>query len=239
MQTTMAIMRKELRSYFNQPIAYVFLMLFVGAALVSFFQDVWATGQTSMRGLFDTLPLLLLFVVPALTMRLWSEERKLGTLEVLLTLPIRHRDLVLGKFLASMVLLAMALVLTLGAAITMASLGSLDWGPVVGGYAAALLLGASYLAIGMLVSATTENQILAFLGALLICFVLWMVGEEFFAVLWAQQEIAETFAIFGTGSRFRSVARGVLDVRDLIYYASLIVACLGANIVILEARKEG
>jgi ABC-2 type transport system permease protein len=237
MTTTIAILRKELRSYFNSPIAYVFLMLFSGVALASFFHDIWARDQATLRGLFDVLPLMLLLVVPALTMRLWSEERKLGTFEILMTLPVRHRDVVFGKFLASWALLGLALLLTIGAAITMQTYGDLDMGPVIGGYAAALLMGASYLAIGMLVSALTENQILAFLGALLICFALWVLGEEFFLGLFPQ-DIAERLSWFGTGARFRSVARGVLDLRDLIYYASVIVVCLGANMAVLEARKE-
>ncbi|GIW72218.1 MAG: ABC transporter permease [Planctomycetota bacterium] len=237
MQTMLAIVKKELRTYFNSPIAYVFLLLFAGVALASFFQQIWALKQASLRPLFDVLPLILLLVVPALTMRLWSEERKLGTYEVLMTLPVRSIEAVLGKFLASLLLLALALVLTAGAAITVASLGPLDWGPVAGGYAAALFMGAAYLAVGLLVSAATDNQILAFLGALLVCFGLWAVGEEFFLRLWPQP-LAETLAVFGTGARFRSIARGVLDLRDLVYYASVVVVCLGANVAILEARKE-
>ncbi len=138
MGTTIAIFRKELRSYFNSPIAYVFLILFVNAALAMFFRSLWASNQASLRGLFDALPLMLLLVVPALTMRLWSEERKLGTFEILMTLPVRSRDAVLGKFFASWALLAVALVLTLGAPITIALYGEPDLGPIVGGYAAAV-----------------------------------------------------------------------------------------------------
>lgn len=238
MKTTIAIVRKELRGYFNSPIAYVFLVLFANAALLAFFRDLWGRNEATLRGLFDVLPLLLLLVVPALTMRLWSEERQLGTFEVLMTLPVRERDAVLGKFLASWVLLALALLLTAGAVVTASWLGDLDPGPVTGGYAAAVLLGGSYLALGMLISALTENQILAFLGALLACFALWVIGEEFFLGLWPQP-VAETLAIFGSGAHFRSVARGVLDLRDLLYYGSLIVVCLGANMAVLEARKEG
>jgi ABC-2 type transport system permease protein len=235
-----AITKKELRAYLNSTIAYVFLLLFSGAALVGFFNfpSIWSTNQATLRSLFDALPLLLLVLVPALTMRLWSEERKLGTLEILMTLPVSDSAVVLGKFLASLLLLAFGLLLTLGAAFTVAAYGNLDTGPVIGGYVAALLLGASYLSIGLLISSLTQDQILAFLGALLCCFALWAVGEEFFLRLWPQS-VASVFESFGTGARFRSIARGVLDVRDLAYYASIVVLCLGANTAALKARREG
>ena len=155
---------RELRSYFNSPIAYIFLAAFVGAALFTFFniKAFFSHGQADLRGLFDAIPLLTLLLVPALTMRLWAEEAKQGTMELLLTLPARDHELVCGKFLASWALLAIGLAMTLPLAITVSSLGNLDWGPVVGGYVGALLLGAAYLSVGQFVSALTENQILAF-----------------------------------------------------------------------------
>ncbi|MFC1707705.1 ABC transporter permease [Planctomycetota bacterium] len=237
MHTVLTVTRKELKAYFNSPIAYVFLVLFCGAALASFFHEAWALRQATLRPLFDTLPLLMLLLVPALTMRLWSEEQKLGTLEVLLTMPVRDGEVVIGKFLASLLLLAIGLALTLGAALTMAFCGSVDHGPILGGYAAALLVGAAYLSVGLLISSLTENQILSFLGALVVCFCLWLVGEEFFLRVWPQS-LASVFEQFGTGARFRSIARGVLDLRDLVYYGSIIALCLSANAVALNARKE-
>lgn len=238
MHTILAVTRKELRAYFNSTIAYVFLIVFAGAGLARFFHQVWVIDQATLRPLLEVLPLLLLVLVPALTMRLWSEERKLGTLEVLLTMPVRGGEVVLGKFLASLILLAIGLMLTFGAPVTMAMLGPLDWGPVIGGYLAALLVGAAYLAIGLMVSSLTENQILAFLGALLICFALWIVGEEVFLKLWPQN-VAAVLERIGTGARFESVARGVVDLRDMAYYGSLIALCLAGNTVALEARREG
>jgi ABC-2 type transport system permease protein len=236
MHGTLSIARRELRTYFNSPIAYVFLALFLVAALGSFFQDFWARNQASLRGLFDVIPLLLTFLVPALTMRLWSEERKLGTLEVLLTLPVRGGEVVAGKFLASLALVGLALLLTAGIPITVASLGDLDWGPVIGGYFAALLLGAAYLAIGLVVSSVTENQILAFLATLGICFVMWLVGEDF-VTRYLPVSVASVFEQIGTGARFRSVGRGVIDLSDLVYYATIVVGALYANAAALEARK--
>jgi ABC-2 type transport system permease protein len=231
-----AVLKRELRSYFNSPIASVFLLLFTGASLASFFHEAWARNEASARDLFEALPLLLLFVVPALTMRLWSEERKLGTVEVLLTLPVRDGAVVLGKFFASLLLLALALALTAGAPLTMAALGPLDWGPVAGGYLAALLLGAAYLSIGLFVSSLTENQILAFLGTLLACFSIWMVGEEFVARI-LPRSLAELGQLFGTGARFRSIGRGVLDLRDLLYYGSIVAFMLYLNVAALDRRK--
>jgi ABC-2 type transport system permease protein len=233
---TLAIARKELRSTFNSPIAYAFLVLFLGAALASFFHDVWIRDQATLRGLFDALPLLLTFLVPALTMRLWSEERKLGTFEVLLTLPLTPGEIVLGKFLASWALLALALGLTAGLPVTVAMLGRPDWGPIIGGYAAALLLGAAYLAIGLVVSSLTENQILAFLATLAICFLLWIVGEETVTRLFPLS-VSEVLEAIGTGARFKSVGRGVLDIADLAYYATITCGALAANAVALELRK--
>ena len=154
-----------------------------------------------------------------------------------MTLPIRDWEVVIGKFLASLLLLGLGLLLTLGAPLTMASLGTLDWGPVVGGYLAALLLGAAYLSVGLFVSALTENQILAFLGSLLVCVGIWVVGEEMVGHL-LPQALLEVGQAIGTGARFRSIGRGVLDLRDLVYYLSIVVVMLHLNKAALEARKD-
>jgi ABC-2 type transport system permease protein len=218
--------------------AYVFLLAFAGAALLTFFnlQTFFARGVADARGLFDTVPLLLLLLVPALTMRLWSEEEKQGTLEVLLTLPVPPAQLVAGKFLASMSLLALGLALTLGLPLTAAFLGPLDWGPVIGGYLGALLLGAAYLAIGQFVSATTDNQLLAFLLALAACLGLYGLGSDAFAGLFSDRAAAFLRAL-GAGSRFESIARGVIDLRDLLYYLSLTAFFLLLCVLSLEAKR--
>src|SRR5262249_59238402 len=176
----------------------------------------------------------MILLVPALTMRLWAEERKQGTIEVLLTLPARDHELVAGKFLASWALLAAGLALTLALPIAISFLGRLDWGPVVGGYVGALLLGAAYLALGPLLSASTENQILAFILALLVCLALFGIGTEAFAGLFADRTASLLRAV-GTGSRFQSIARGVIDVRDLLYYASLTAFFLAACMFAVRA----
>jgi ABC-2 type transport system permease protein len=238
MNQVRALAGRELRSYFNSPIAYVFLLVFAGAALFTFFNvnAFFSRGRADLRGLFDAVPVLMLLLVPALTMRLWAEERKQGTVEVLLTLPVRDRDLVAGKFLASWGLLATGLALTFVLPLTVAWLGDLDWGPVIGGYCGALLLGGAYLAAGQFVSATTENQILAFIMTLVVCFALYGVGTETFVGFFPDRTAA-FFRSLGTGSRFDSIARGVIDMRDLVYYLSLIGVFLTACVVVLRTRR--
>ncbi len=237
MHPVVNIARKELRAYFNSPLAYVFLVLFLGVTAYQFFGEFWARNQAELRGLFEGLPVLYLVLVPALTMRLWAEERKVGTQEMLLALPVRYRDAVLGKFFASFALMAIALALTAGLAMTVASLGDLDPGPVIGGYLGALLLGAAYLAIGQFASSLTDNQILAFLYALVFCFAFWLVGNENYFLRFWPADWVPLFQGLGTGTRFESIGRGVLDLRDLVYYASLAGFFLFINVGTLRARK--
>jgi ABC-2 type transport system permease protein len=233
-----ALTGRELRAYFNSPIAYVFLLVFVGTALFTFFNNsaFFSRGRADLRGLFAAVPFLMVLLVPALTMRLWAEERKQGTVEVLLTLPARDHELVVGKFLASWALLGTGLLLTLILPFTVEALGDLDWGPVIGGYFGALLLGAAYLAAGQFVSATTENQILAFILALVVCLGLYGLGTEAFAGLFPDRTSALLRSL-GTGSRFQSVARGVIDLRDLVYYLSLTAFFLAACVGALRVRR--
>ncbi|MBU0550104.1 Gldg family protein [Myxococcota bacterium] len=230
--------RKELRAYFLSPVALIFLAVFLAATLFIFFTHsrFFARNLADVRPLFDWLPLLLIFLVSALTMRQWSEEQKMGTLELLLTLPLRTRDLVLGKFTAGMALVALALLLTLPLPITVALLGDLDWGPVIGGYAAALLLASTYMAIGLCVSARTDNQIVALLVTGILGALLYLVGADAIVGFFGH-EIAEILRQIGSGSRFASVSRGVLDLRDLAYYASLTGFFLTLNVYFLEAKR--
>lgn len=232
------VARRELNSFFNSAIALVFLLIFLEVTFIVFFTfyNFWAEGQAELRGFFLWLPMLLLFLVPALTMRLWSEEQKVGTLQMVLTLPVRIYEVVLGKFLASIILLCIALLFTISLPFTVAWLGDLDFGPSFGGYLAAVLLGAAYLAIGQFTSSLTENQILAFISALVICLVLWIVGEPWFVKFFPANWV-ELFSALGTGARFRSISRGVLDVRDLIYYLSIVVLFLFLNVAFLRIRK--
>jgi len=238
MNKVRAVALRELRAYFNSPIAYVFLLVFVGTALFTFFniQAFFARGQADLRGLFEAIPLLTLLLVPALTMRLWAEETKQGTIEMLLTFPVEDAELVAGKFLASWTLLALALLLTTPLAISVSFLGNLDWGPVIGGYIGALLLGAAYLSLGQFVSAVTENQILAFILAFVACLALYGLGTELFSGLFSDRAAAVLRAL-GTGSRFESIARGVIDLRDLLYYLSLTLFFTGLSVAALRVKR--
>ena len=234
----MAIARKELRTYFWSPVAFIFLGTFLLVTLFTFFwvETFFTRNIADIRPLFAWLPVLLIFLVGALSMRLWSEEQKLGTLEVLFTLPVETHKLVLGKFLGAMGLVGLALALTLGVPISVSFMGELDWGPVVGGYVAALLLAGAYLAIGLTVSSLTDNQIVALIGTVVACGFLYVLGTDTVTGL-AGTRGAEVLASLGVGSRFESIGRGVLDLRDLAYYASLIVFFLVANTVILESKR--
>jgi ABC-2 type transport system permease protein len=222
----MTVLKKELRGYFNSAIAVIFLTFFLAFALGTFFgwEKFFARGVTDLRPLFEWMPKLLVILVSALAMRLWSDERRAGTLEILLTLPVPRWQLVVGKFLAGMVLIAVALALTLGLPITVATMGNLDIGPVFGGYLASLLLSAAYLAIGMCVSAATENQIVAFIGTAALCSIAYLIGYL----------PGELGRVFGTGARFESVARGVLDLRDLAYYGGIVAVGIALNVVLLQ-----
>jgi ABC-2 type transport system permease protein len=232
------IARKELRSYFLSPVALIFLAVFLVATLVIFFTQskFFVRNLADVRPLFASLPVLLIFLVAAVTMRQWSEEQKMGTLEILLTLPLKTRDLVFGKFVAGMILVALALALTLPLPITVSMLGELDWGPVFGGYIAALLVAATYMSIGLCVSARTDNQIVALMITALVGALLYAIGTDWVAGTFGGTT-GELLRGIGSGSRFASIERGVLDLRDLAYYGSLTAFFLLLNMQFLEAKR--
>lgn len=232
------IARKELRGLFQSPVALIFLGIFLVFTLFTFFSAsaFFARNLADVRPLFEWLPLLLIGLVSAVTMRSWAEERKAGTLEVLLTLPVSTRDLVLGKFLAGLGLVATALALTAPLPLMVATLGELDWGPVIGGYVGALLLGGAYLAIGQAVSARTDNQIVALLLTLVIGGSLYAIGTDPVADLLGNRGVELVHAL-GTGARFESIERGVLDLRDLLYYASITAFFLVLNGAFLDRGR--
>jgi ABC-2 type transport system permease protein len=233
----LAIAKKELRGYFQSAVALIFLAAFLGVVVFTFFwvEKFFTRNIADIRPMFDWLPLLLIFLVAALSMRLWSEEQRGGTIEILLTLPVPHWQLVIGKFAAGLALIALALALTLGLPITVEMMGDLDWGPVFGGYLAALLLASAYLSIGLCISAATDNQIVALILTALVCGLLYLPGAED-VVRFFGGETGEVLRRISTRGRFESIARGVLDLRDLAYYLSLIGVGLAVNVLLL-ARK--
>ncbi|MBK5969640.1 MULTISPECIES: Gldg family protein [Thiorhodovibrio] len=232
------IVRKELSYYFGSPVAYLFIGAFLAACLFVFFwaEGFFARNIADTRPLFDWMPVLLIFLAAALTMRLWSEERRAGTLELLATLPVPTWRLVLGKFLAAWALVAVALALTWPLPITVAILGPLDWGPVFGAYLATLLLAAAYLAIGMFVSARTDNPIVALIGTALICAVFYLIGSPALTALVGHSG-GEILRLLGSGSRFASITRGVIDLRDLYYYLSILGVFMALTIDSLERLR--
>ena len=238
MSQIMAITRKELSSYFGSPMALIFVGVFLAATLFSFFwiDTFFSRGLADVRPLFRWMPVLMIFLVAALTMRQWSEEEQTGTLEILLTLPVRTTELVLGKFLAVMALVALSLVLTVFLPLTVSLLGNLDWGPVIGGYLATLLLAAAYAAIGLFISSRTNNQIVALILTVVVGGIFYGIGTRGITEL-TGNPLGELFRLLATGSRFESIERGVIDLRDLVYYLSLTVIFLSSNILSLDSKR--
>lgn len=230
------IAEKEFQSYFNSPLGVIFLAAFWLITTWIFFQDFFFVGQSTLRPFFEALPWVYLFFLPAITMRLWAEERKLGTLEVLLTSPLTPLQAVLGKALASFWLLLFTLFLSLFLPLLLWFIGSPDWGAIAAGYLGAVLLGASYLAIGLFISSLTDNQITAFLISVLVLVFLLALGNGF--VLRALPLSAVPWATtLSLDSHFKSLLRGVLDSRDLIYYASFLFIFLYLNVLHLKHRQ--
>jgi ABC-2 type transport system permease protein len=232
------IAAKEMSLFFSSPIGYLFLASFLAITLFVFFwgEAFFARNIADVRPMFEWLPLLLLFLCSALTMRMWSEERRSGTLEFVSTVPVTTWSFVLGKFLACWMLLAIALLLTLPLPLTVAFLGNLDWGPVLAGYLAAMLLGGAYIAIGLTISARSDNQIVSLILSTLACGALYLAGSPLLTDL-AGNEFGVWLRGIGTGSRFESITRGVLDFRDLYYYVSLILTFLALNVFALERQR--
>jgi ABC-2 type transport system permease protein len=220
--------------------ALIFVGTFLAVTLFSFFwvETFFARGIADVRPLFRWMPVLMIFLVSALTMRQWSEEQRSGTLETLLTLPVSPAQLVLGKFLAVLALVGVSLALTTFLPITVGLLGNLDWGPVVGGYLAAILLAAAYTAIGLFVSSRTDNQIVALISTALICGVLYLLGSSGLTDFMGDR-LGELMRAIAPGSRFESIQRGVIDLRDMLYYITLTGVFLVLNVLSLISRRWG
>lgn len=238
MNQILAITKKELRGYFGSLLAPIFLGTFLFAILFIFFsiERFFGRGIADVRPMFQWMPVLLIFLIAALTMRQWSEEQHSGTMEVLLTLPTPHWKLVLGKFLATMAMIVIALGLTLPLPILVSLLGKLDWGPVIGGYLASILMAAAYAAIGLFISSRTDNQIVALIVSVLANGLFYLLGSDALTSLFSGS-LVEILRALGTGSRFESIERGVIDLRDLIYYLSLAAIFLLMNSVAIDSQR--
>jgi len=237
MNNVITIAAREFKGYFLSPIAYVYLITFLVITNWIFFHGFFLIGQADLRPLFTIMPLIFLFFAPAVAMGRWAEERKSGTLELLFTLPVKDWQAVAAKFIACVALVVVAVSLVLPAVITADLVGNLDWGSVIGGMLGTVLLGGAYLSIGLMFSALTENQIIAFILGVVGCFVMLVVGTPLVAGglggVWAS---VATYA--GLGTHFQSIARGVIDTRDIIYYLSVIGFFLYLNLIVVRIRTK-
>ncbi len=226
---------KELKSFFNSAVAYVILTLFLFITGWFFASNLFLANQADLRDIFGAIvPMILLFFVPAITMRMIAEEKKSGTIELLVTLPVRDVEIVLGKYLAALILLGSALALTFAYPLTISLLGSPDHGALVGGYLGLFLMGAAYLAIGLFTSGLTPNQIVAFITGFVIIFVLFMLDK---VIVVFPATIASILEYISVGYHLENLARGVIDSRDVLYYLSLIGLFLFLAVRSLESRK--
>ena len=232
------VAQKEIGLFFSSPVAWLFLSAFAAVCLFVVFwaSSFFARNIADVRPLFEWMPILLIFLCSALTMRMWSEERRSGTLEHVLVQPTALWRFVWGKFRACMLLLVLALVTTLPLPITVDLLAQLDWGPVLAGYLASILLGSCYLSIGLFVSARTDNPVVSMISSAAMCGLLYLVGSGIFTEFFTSNTAA-LLRQFGTGSRFSSITRGVIDIRDLFFYVSISFGFLALNVYTLE--REG
>ena len=228
------IMAKELKDYFISPIAYIVIAIFLLVTGWFFFATFFLFNQADLRGFFNLLPITFAFVIPAVTMRLFAEERNLGSYELLLTLPVDYKDIILGKFFAGVLFMAAAMVPTLVYGLSVSTLGQLDWGAVIGGYIGAVLLAGAFTAIGLWASATTRNQIIASIVGALVCFVLTLLDKILFFM---PSAILGVVGYLATGTHFENIAKGVIDTRDILYFLSVIFVGLYATHLALTANE--
>ncbi len=242
MANVWVICKRELYSYFATPIAYIFIVifLFLSGIFTFYLGNFFGRGQADLVTFFAFHPWLYLFLIPALTMRLWAEERKSGTIELLLTLPVTMSQAVLGKFLATWIFTSAALGLTFPMWLTVNYLGEPDNGVILTSYIGSLLMAGSFIAIGSCVSALTRNQVIAFVVTVVLCLVFILSGFplvlDFFSG-WAPEFVVETISSFSFLTHFDAISKGVVDLRDIIFFASLIAFWLFANAILLEIKK--
>ena len=242
MHNVAVIVRRELQGYFATPLAYVFIVIFLvlAGSLAFFVGNFFERGQADLQPFFNFHPWLYLVLIPALAMRLWAEERKSGTIELLLTLPISMTEAVVGKFLASWIFAGIALALTFPFWLTVRYLGNPDDGVILASYIGSFLMAGAFLAVGACLSALTKNQVIAFVVTAAICFLFTVSGSQIvLGVLrgWAPQALLDTVAGLSFLTHFNAIVRGVIDLRDAIFFLSTIALFLYANAVIVDLKK--
>ncbi len=234
MNSICAIYRRELQAYFNSAVAWMFLAVFLLLAGWFFFSAFFVQGQADVRGLLEMIPMMFIFFVPALTMRTVSEEKRQGTLELLVTYPVQDHEVILGKYLATLTLLAIAVAATLTYTISVSMIGDLDGGMVLTGYIGMLLMGAAYAAIGVLASSLTTNQIAGFILGIVMIFVLFLMDKVLYFI---PGQLVGLFEYLSIDAHYHSLIRGVIDTRDLVYYGSVIALGLFMASQSLSRRK--
>jgi ABC-2 type transport system permease protein len=242
MKQAMAIFKREFTAYFATPLAYVFIVIFLFAmgAFTFYVGRFYENGLADLSVFFGYHPWLYLFLVPAVGMRLWADERRTGTVELLLTLPVPVWATVLGKFLAAWAFCAVALALTFPIWITVNVLGNPDNGVILASYVGSLLMAGGYLAISAAISATTDNQVIAFVVSVAVCFLFTIAGAALvidFFQLWAPVVLVNTISSFSFLTHFQAITSGVIDLRDMIFFASLIALFLAVNVVLIDLKK--
>jgi ABC-2 type transport system permease protein len=242
MSGIMPVFRRELTSYFVTPVAYVFILIFlvISNAFAFYFGSLYERGQADLLPFFAYHPYLFLFLVPALSMRLWAEERKSGSIELLMTLPIEPWQAVVGKFLAAWAFTALAIALTFPIWITVNYLGDPDNGSILAAYVGSALMAGGYLAVGSCISAMTKNQVVAFILAVVACLALLLAGFPLVLDVfsgWAPRALIDAIASLSFLTHYESISKGVIDLRDIVYFLLLIGACLYANTLVLGIKK--
>lgn len=242
MSTVCTIAKRELAGYFATPLAYVFIIvyLFLTGIFTFYVGNFFERGEADLVPFFDFHPWLYLFLIPAIAMRLWAEERKSGTIELLLTLPVPLWAAITGKFVAAWAFTGIALALTFPMWITVNYLGQPDNGVILAGYVGSFLMAGAYLAIGSCLSAATRNQVVAFVLTVVVCFLFTVSGApmvlDVFAG-WAPQAIVDTVASFSFLTHFNGIVAGVIEVKDIVFFATLILAALAANAIVIDMKK--
>lgn len=238
------IFKREFAAYFATPLAYVFIVIFLMAmgAFTFYVGHFYQNGVADLTVFFMYHPWLYLFFIPAISMRLWAEERKSGTIELISTLPVPARATVMGKFLAAWAFTAIALALTFPIWLTVNLLGSPDNGVILAGYIGSLLMAGGYLAIGTCISATTSNQVIAFVASVAVCFLFTVAGSSIVLGVfqgWAPTSVVETISSFSFLSHFSTIIKGVIDLRDIVFFLTAIGLFLAANTAIIDVRQGG
>lgn len=234
MNSAINIFKKEFQGYFISPIAYIVISIFLILTGWFFFSTFFLLGQAEMRNFFTLLPIIFSFIIPAITMKLFSEEFNTGSYELLLTMPVSSLDIIIGKFMAATSFVIIMLLPTFSYGIFISFIGDLDWGPVIGGYIGAILLGASFSTIGLFASSLTRNQIIAFITGMSFCFVLTLLDKMLFFL---PEEALNVFQYLGADFHFQNVSKGIIDTRDILYFISVCFVMLYSTNLVIQERK--